>query len=364
MTAEDAVAALDVLYLMTIPGLGSFRIRNLIKRFKTVQAVLAASVRELVEIEGIDKTLAMQIKRGGDQNFVEKQAEKIRSAGALLISYWDPHYPQLLRRIADPPLLLFVKGKVETIGALSVAIVGTRSPSGYGKIMAEKFSSELAQRGITIVSGLARGIDTIVHAAVVRTGGKTVAVLGSGVDVIYPEENKRLTEQIVQNGALISEFPMGTKPDAPHFPRRNRIVSGMCRGVLVIEAGEKSGALITADAALEQGREVFALPGNINNPKSCGCNRLIQEGAKLVTSVEDILDEIGISSSQPTPSEPSIPLTSKEKSVVEVLTHEPIHIDKIASLCRMPVGEVLGILLSLELKNLVRQTPGKHFLRQ
>lgn len=364
MNIESRIDPLELLRLCTVPGIGSQRIRSLIRRFRTVQSVFGASVRELTEVEGIDKTLAHHIKQGGDGAFAERQMALIKTSETTLITYWDQSYPRLLQKIFDPPLLLYVRGNIDILQGPSVAVVGTRAPSPYGRLMAERFGGELSGYELVVVSGLARGVDTYAHRAALQAGGKTVAVLGSGVDVIYPDENKALSEQIVGNGALVSEFPMGTKPDAPHFPRRNRIIAGMSLGTLVIEAGNKSGALITADMAMDQGRDVFALPGGINSPKSIGCNRLIQQGAKLVISVEDIVEELVGGRLSAKKAEPTVPLNDKETTVFSVLTGEPQHIDKIAGVCHMSVADTLGVLLSLELKNIVTQTPGKHFMRQ
>lgn len=328
--------------------------------------MLNASVRELIQIEGIDKTLAANIKHGGDPSFVEAQSVLLKTAAAELITFWDDRYPPLLRKIVDPPLLLFIRGNIDVLSRHCIAIVGTRMPSMYGKMMADRLAKELASYDLAIVSGLARGVDTVAHHAVVQSGGRTIAVLGSGVDTIYPEENKKLAEQIMQFGALVSEFPMGAKPDAPHFPRRNRIIAGLSKGTLVVEAGNKSGALITADLALEQGREVFALPGNVSNPKSLGCNKLIQQGAKLVITIEDIVEEFegGRRSLKKNTGEPTVLLTEKEKSVYSVLTAEPQHIDRIAQLCQLTISETLSTLLNLELKNIILQTAGKNFIKQ
>lgn len=364
MNITSCIDPLELLRLGSVPGIGSQRIRSLIRRFRTVSNVFGASVRELTEVEGIDKTLAHHIKSGGDGAFAERQMTLAKASGAALITFWDEEYPRLLRKIFDPPLLLYVRGKIETLQGPSVAVVGTRVPSAYGRLMAERFGGQLTEYEFVVVSGLARGVDTYAHRAAVQADGKTVAVLGSGVDVIYPDENKALSEQIVDHGALVSEFPMGTKPDAPHFPRRNRIIAGMSLATLVIEAGSKSGALITADLALDNGRDVFALPGGINNPTSIGCNRLIQQGAKLVMSIEDIVEELNGGRLRAKKTEPTVPLNEKEQRVFSVLTGEPQHIDKIAGLCQMSIADTLGVLLTLELKNIVTQTPGKHFMRQ
>ena len=360
------IDSLELLRLCTVPRIGSQRIRRLIARFKSPQHVFHASLRELIQIEGIDKTLANKIRQGGDKAFVDTQSELIQKCNTKLVHYWHSAYPALLKKITDAPIFLFVRGQVELLNSSSIAIVGTRVPSTYGKQMTEKLSRELALLDITIVSGFARGVDTIAHSAALKTGGTTVAVLGSGVDTIYPFENHALATDLLESGALVSEFPMGTKPDAPHFPRRNRIISGMTPATLIIEAGQKSGALITADFALEQGREVLALPGNINSTKSLGCNTLIQQGAKLVNKIEDILEELHIQTqSRDTQKESQRlkQLSSAEARVYNVLGNDPKHIDAIAAACQLSVSETLGALLSLELQNFVNQYAGKHFVK-
>jgi DNA processing protein len=357
---------LALLQLMSVPHIGSQRIRNLISRFKSPGTALAASPRELVQINGIDKTIARLIKTGSDKKFADTQIELLHKANARMITFWDKEYPQALKNIYDPPAALFVRGSLVNDDERSVAVVGTRSPGAYGKLITEKLSRELAQNNITVISGLARGVDTIAHRASLSGGGRTIAVLGSGVDVIYPDENSSLAESIMEKGALLSEFPMGSKPDAPHFPRRNRLISGIGKGVIVVEAGLKSGALITAHFAADQGREVFAVPGNINNPKSHGCNSLIQQGAKLICSIQDVLDELQFSFSGDNSAKnrlPDVSLSEAEKKLLDILTTEPLHIDRIAKAVGWPTYNALAVLLSLELKNLIRQIPGKNFVR-
>ncbi len=355
----------ELFRLCTVPRLGSRRIRSLIARFKSPENVFAASIRQLVQVEGIDKVLGQNIKNGGKPTFVAEQRAQAAQHHVQLVTFWDEEYPALLKQLADPPLILFYKGLVECLSLLSIGIVGTRYPSTYGKLMADQFARELSRQNVVVVSGLARGVDTIAHRATVQAGGRTIAVLGSGLDKIYPEENKKLASDICKNGLVLSEFPMGAKPDAPHFPRRNRIISGLSKGILVIEAAQKSGALITADFALEQNREVFAIPGNLNNPKSYGCNVLIQQGAKVVLSVNDILDEIGQDTAADLRANPQPPiqLSNPELLVYQSLSNEPKHIDKIALECRIPTSKTLGILLTLELKNVVQQLVGKNFIR-
>ena len=352
-----------LLRLCTIPRIGSVRIRALMARFGSPENILCAPIRQLMQVGGIDKTLAHYIHKGGDASFAGEQLNRLKMTGTRLTSLWDDDYPLLLKRISAPPVLLWMQGQPESLALQGIAVVGTRIPSNYGKLMAEQLTIALIREPLSVVSGLARGVDTIAHHAVINQGGVTIAVLGSGLDVIYPYENRSLAERICENGALLSEFPLGSKPEASNFPRRNRIIAGMTLGTLVIEAGEKSGALITAEFALEQNRDVFAVPGHINNPKSIGCNRLIQEGAKLVRHANDVFEEIKGLHPAVHAKQPDIPLTSVEKRIYEHINYDPQHIDALADQCKLPAHEILTILLSLELKNLVRQLAGKNFIR-
>lgn len=262
--------------------------------------------------------------------------------------------------------MLFVRGEFSPSDKYSVAVVGTRNPTTYGKHVAEKFATELSEKGITVVSGLARGIDTIAHASTVRSGGRTIAVLGSGVDVIYPGENRRLSEQILLNGAVVSEYYMGSKPDAVNFPRRNRIISGISLGTIIVETSESGGAMITASTALDQNREVFAVPGNITEKRSHGTHKLIKEGrAKLVEGIDDVVEELryklkpilkDLPKSQPKPQ-----LSIFEQKLFDALGDDPIHIDALAEKCAMATSDLLVQLLGLELKGVVKQLPGKYF---
>jgi DNA processing protein len=364
LTGDFKIDTSTLLCLSQVPGIGPQRIRNLIARFENPTAIFKASCRELVEVAGIDKKLAVHIKEYQKNDFAQRQLEKARQLGVKIITFWDNEYPEMLKNIPSAPVFLFVRGTLTSDEQACIAIVGTRTPSSYGKLQAEKFARELCARGITIISGLARGVDTIAHRAVVNIGGRTIAVLGSGIDTIYPEENRALAEQICGKGAVISEFPMMTKPDAINFPRRNRIISGLSLGTLVVEAGRKSGALITADFAVEQGRDVYAIPGAITNPKSFGCHDLIQQGAKLVQTADDIFEEIGMEKITPLQRQTiTESLTNQEQTVLAFLSPEMQHIDLIASQVQLPISHVLSVLLALELKNLVRQFPGKNFVR-
>ncbi len=360
-----------ILQLSTIPGIGPGRIKNLVNYFKETDLIFKASISELVKVEGIDKGLAKRIIEARNQNskFAEEQIFRAEKLGARIITLWDSEYPELLRKIYDPPVVLFLRGNLVEQDKYSIAIVGTRTPTNYGKMMCEKFATELSKMNLTIVSGFARGIDTIAHVSALRSGGRTIAVLGSGVDRIYPPENKKLVDSVISNGAIISEFPMGTAPDAMNFPRRNRIISGMSIGVLIIETSRTGGAMITAEFANDQNRDVFAIPGNIDSVKSQGTNFLIKQNrAKLVESADDIIEEIR-SFIQPVlksePPKPKVELNVFESKIFEVLSpSEPMHVDKIAELTGLSVTDTLVHLLSLEFKDLVHQLPGKLFVRR
>ncbi len=359
----------DLLRLLSVPGIGNQRIRQLVTHFGSVEAVLSASFSQLLKVEGVDKILAEKILHKQDVQFALAQLNLANKNEANFVSFWDATYPEPLKATFDPPVLLAVKGQLLPEDAISLAVVGTRNPSNYGAQVTEQMTRELVRAGFVIVSGLARGVDTIAHRTALRAGGRTVAVLGSGLDMIYPAENKRLAAEIENSGALISEFPFGTKPDAPNFPKRNRIISGLSLGTLVVEAGPKSGALITAGFALEQGREVFAIPGPITSLRSAGTNRLIQDGARLVQSVKDILQELeprlrslrrlemGHSAA------PEVHLSGDEKRLFEALTSDPQHIDLLSQKLGMSSSEALSILLALELKDLIKQLPGAYFVR-
>ncbi len=294
-----------------------------------------------------------------------------QAAGGRLISFWDDDYPPHLKRIYDPPPFLFVRGSLTDADAPSIAVVGTRTPTPYGTRLAERFAADLCALGITVVSGLARGIDTIAHGAALRAGGRTLAVIGSGIDVLYPPENSGLASRLTERGALLSEFVMGTKPDAVNFPQRNRIISGITLGTLVVETGTEGGAMITARLALDQGREVFAVPSPVTGALRSGTNMLIREGnAVLTESVEDIMAELGASlrrrrhrSSGAAREQSLPPLTLFEQKIFDALTEHPVHIDTIAGLSGYSTSEALVHLLALEFKGAVRQLPGKLFLR-
>ncbi|MFC1726306.1 DNA-processing protein DprA [candidate division KSB1 bacterium] len=353
-----------LLYLTAIPKLGANRIIKLINAFKTPENILKARVDEISMVPGFDKKIAELIVKNRNKKFVENQLKILNLIGAKIISLWDKEYPENLKNIFDPPILLFVRGEFKENDKFSISIVGSRSPSIYGKLDAEKISAELTKEGLTIVSGFARGIDSAAHKSVLDSGGRTIAVLGCGVNIIYPPEQRRLFFRIIDNGAVISEYPFDTPPDPYNFPRRNRIISGLSLGTLVVEAGEKSGALITANQALEQNREVYAMPRNISFPTSKGTNELIKSGAKLVQSGSDILEEIAPHIKKKNIEEKVLPaLTDDEKKVYGILSEEPIHVDKISELAGKKTSEIPMILLNLELKGIIKQVPGAKFMR-
>ncbi len=352
-----------------VKGVGAARLRSLVNHFGDPQSVLNATERGLTEVEGIDRALARRIL--SDRNFeedIQLQLSRLNKSEASIVTFWDKEYPENLKKIYDPPVMLFVRGQLLNSDKYSIAVVGTRNPTTYGKHVAEKFAAEIAEHGIVVISGLARGVDTIAHATTVRSGGRTIAVLGSGVDVIYPSENKRLSEQILVGGAIISEYYMGSKPDAVNFPRRNRIISGISLGTILIETDVNGGAMITASFALDQNREVFAVPGQIFERKGRGTNKLIKEGrAKLVEDISDVVEELRyklrpILKDQPKP-QAKIQLSIFEQKIFDALSDDPIHVDVLADKCKQATSDILVQLLGLELKGVVKQLPGKYFIR-
>ena len=289
--------------------------------------------------------------------------KKLDATRIKIVTFSNKDYPETLKNIEDAPIVLYIKGTIQKEDRYAVAVVGSRKYSPYGKLAAEKLSSELSSMGFTIVSGMARGIDTLAHTAAINSGGRSIAVLGSGIDVPYPPENRGLMEKLSDSGYVISEFPPGTLPERENFPKRNRIISGLSLGVLVVEATADSGSLITASCALEQGKEVFAVPGNINSVNSNGTNELIKKGAKLVQSAEDVIEELApiLKGYIRTREKANIELSVEEKRLCDIMTAEPKHVDMLSRESKMPAQKVLGILLSLELNGIAKQAEGKKF---
>jgi len=367
------------LALALTSGLGPTRIKKLIEHCGTAERVFQATLTEL-EATGMPAVSAQSLATGKSMELAEQECAKAAEAGAKIIALSDPEYPPRLKEIYDPPGILFVKGSVEVLSQPGIAMVGTRHPTPYGTGMAERLSTDLAARGLVIISGLARGVDTSSHRGAVAAKGKTVAVLGTGIDVMYPKENTRLTEQILAlGGALITEFPVGTSPAPQNFPIRNRIISGMSAGVLVVEAAEYSGTRITSRLALEQNRDVYAVPGNVTNKNSWGPNTLIKQGAKLVATWEDVWEELpsdlqaALSSMHNESSEPGtaslFPDEVKSPHEIKILRllkpDESTHIDELVELLEneMSSSEIFAALFELELNGKIRQLPGKNFVK-
>jgi DNA processing protein len=357
------------LALNLTPGVGGVFIKRLLDRFQTPEAVFRAPLEELLQIEGLGEKVAREIQKGPVEKKVEKELYLLKEAGAKILTIKDESYPRRLREIYDPPPLLYVRGELKEGDELAVSIVGSRKTTPYGRWITEKMGQELARCGITIVSGMARGIDAYAHWGALSGGGRTIAVLGSGVDVVYPPENRNLYQRIIDQGAVLSEFPMNAPPEGGHFPKRNRIISGLSIGVVVVQASMQSGSLITANYALEQGREVFAVPGNVGSDSSRGTHQLIKDGAKLVESSEDILEEVlpQWRRERETPLEVERPvqdLTEEEKVLYQQLGETPLHIDVLIRESAFDPGKVSSLLLNLELKGLISQWPGKCFSKK
>lgn len=364
--------------LSLVPGVGAGRMRALLARFGTASAVMTASRRALTQVDGIGPQTAAAITAFDDYAAVEAQLERAAQIEATLITPWDERFPQRLRQIYDPPAFLWMRGTLTPADERALAIVGTRRCTDYGRQQAHRFAQALVQHGFTVVSGLAYGIDGAAHRGALDAGGRTIAVLGSGVNRIYPSKHTRLARAITQRGALLSEYPLDAAPDASNFPERNRIVSGMTLGTLVVESHREGGALITARMAVEQNREVFAIPNMVGRTAGIGTNRLIQRGhAKLVLDVDDILDELpvpdqppsahaagGVQDADPAADAPATAsLNTVERKLYEALGHEPVHIDTLCAQTGIDPSTALVYLLSLEFKGLIRQMAGKQFYR-
>jgi DNA processing protein len=338
-----------------VPGIGPKRLLLLTQAFGDLRRAWEASERDL-RATGLDSETMNSLLRTRARIDPDAEMAKIERVGASLLTPEDANYPSLLKNLPDPPLALYLRGTLTSQDDLALAVVGTRKATTYGRDAAAFFSRQLAQQGVTIISGLAHGIDSAAHRSALEAGGRTIAVLGCGIDRVYPSDHTELAGQITRQGALISEFPVGSKPEAKHFPRRNRIISGLSLGVLVVEAPEKSGAMITADQAAEQGREVFAVPGAIFSAASTGTNRLIQEGAKLVITVEDILDELNIARHKVEArvlTRQVAPAGSAEAPLLRFLSSQPLPVDELVRQSGLPTAEVLSALTLLELQGYV-----------
>ena len=361
MNNLEACVALNM-----IPQMGPVRLRRLLERFGSAESILLARSDQLSAVDGVGRALADNITRW--QEFADPAAELKKAAdlGAHVITAQDDEYPSALREIHDPPIVLYVRGQLTHRDRHTVAVVGSRKCSHYATECAKKLSFQMAYAGLTVVSGLARGIDTAAHQGALAAKGRTIAVIGSGLGELYPPENAELADRIAASGAVISEFPIDTKPDRQTFPIRNRIVTGMSFGVLVVEAGANSGALISANMAAEQGRTLYAVPGRIDSPAALGSNRLIQQGAKLVIGVDDILDDLPLVFKN-TPDLPAAApvadLTPDQQKILDALGTEEAALDSVIATSGLTAAAVSSTLLALEMRRLVKQLPGKRFVK-
>lgn len=366
MTEDDCL-----LWLSCIPNLTLKRQKDLISIFGSAHDIWVAPEKLILSVNGIPKNILENIISYKNPKKFIAYEKMMRQSNVSFISYKSDLYPELLKQIPDYPLGLYIKGDLPDASLLKISIVGSRKYTEYGAYIAKKIACDLTARDIVIVSGMARGIDSVVHKATINSNGKTIAILGCGVDICYPPENARIRENIIHNGCLISEFPLGTKPLVRNFPMRNRIISGISKALIVIEASEKSGTLITAGHALEQGREVMAIPGMVNSNFSRGTNYLIKNGASLVTSIQDILDIIGdnhycknfSTDTNKNFSNYNISLENNEKLVYDVIGFDEKSFDFIANHVDLPVSKLSSCLIMLEIKGIIKKLPGSKYIR-
>lgn len=345
-----------------VSGIGSARIKRLLEHFGSIETAWRASKAEL-QAAGIPAKTIHALVETRNTLQLERELERLSSLGYRVLTWHDAGYPQQLLEIHNSPPVLYLWGELLPIDRWSVAVVGTRRASSYGRLMAEDIANGLGSQGITVVSGLARGIDGIAHRSALEMGGRTLAVLGSGLDQIYPPEHRQLARKIAENGAVISDYPLGTPPEGTNFPPRNRIIAGLAAATIVVEAGKSSGALITADFGAEQGREVFAVPGNINSPNSVGTNRLIRDGAHPYLGLEDVLQALNLELAvQQQAVQQRLPADETERALLAELSSEPIHIDTLQQQMGEPVAKITAALALLELKGQVRQVGGMHYV--
>jgi DNA processing protein len=360
VTRKEAFIALNM-----VPNLGPVRLRSLLEVFESPERVLSARREELHAVAGLNRSVIDSLVSWETAVDLASELERIREFEATVVTLEEPDYPELLREIHDPPTALYVWGRLDPRDKNAVGVVGSRRPSHYGLECAKKISFQIAYAGLTVVSGLALGIDTAAHQGALAAKGRTIAVLGGGLFHLYPPENRALAEKIAASGAVVTEFPMDTKPDRQTFPMRNRIISGWGFGLLVVEAGLNSGALISASQALDQGRNLYAIPGPIDRPTSQGSNRLIQQGAKLVMNVDDVLEDLQTlfpKSPALTPSKPP-GLEGDLLKVYDAIASQETSIDEIIERSGLPASSASVALLQLEMQHLVRQLPGKYFVK-
>ena len=345
-----------------VKGIGSVRLKLLLDHFGSIEAAWNASAQALYET-GLGSKIVENLLQVRADVSLDQVWARIETNGITVLTWEDDSYPKRLSEIDQPPPVLFIRGSLLPEDDWAIAIVGTRRITAYGRQVTEEISSFLARNGLTVISGLARGVDAVAHKAALDAGGRTLAILGCGVDRIYPPENRKLAETIIKNGALISDYAMGTPPDSMNFPPRNRIISGFAQAVIVVEAGNRSGALITASFAADQGREVFAVPGNINAPQSIGTNRLIQQGAHPLVNPEEVLEILNLNMvSQQRAARSALPADQTEAHLLQIIGQEPLHIDDICNHASMPIETVTAALVLMELKGMIRQVGGMHYV--
>ncbi|GAB4177777.1 MAG: DNA-processing protein DprA [Calditrichia bacterium] len=353
-----------LLLLASLPNLGPVRIKKIVNKLGSPLDFFTLTTKKIAGLTGLNTSLINQLKKEVDETVAEKQWKRIKATNIEYVHYWEEAYPKKLKVLPDAPPILFYLGNPEVTNFSSITIVGTRTPSQYGINVTKKLVSELSLHHIPIVSGLARGIDSVAHMEAVSCGNITIAVLASGPDIIYPPENKKLAQQIQDSGLLISEFPPGTRPEPSYFTRRNRIISGLSDGVIIVEAAVKSGALITANYALEQNKEIFAIPGEITNPLSHGCLKLIQEGAKCIISLDDIFDELPYLKGTESSKQADLSLlTELQIKILDLLGNQTLHIDELHIKSGLDQSTLYSILLEMELDGYVQQLAGNMFCR-
>ncbi len=345
-----------------VRGIGPLRLRALLDTYGSIERAWHASADQL-RSAGLDGRSIGNLLKARSELDLDRELKRIDAIGARVLTWDSPQYPRLLLETDAPPPVLYIRGELTDDDAWAVAVVGTRRASTYGREVTRRLADALARNGITIVSGLARGIDGIAHHAALASGGRTIAVFGCGIDHVYPAEHRQLASQIANQGALVSDYPLGTRPEARNFPPRNRIISGLSLGVLVTNAGKSSGALITADFAAEQGRDVFAVPGSILTQGSVGPNRLIQDGAKLVTKAEDVLEELNLTMvAEQTQARRVLPEDETEAALLQHLSPEPTHVDELQRKSNLEIAQVTSTLAMMELKGMVRQVGGMNYV--
>jgi DNA processing protein len=356
----------DLIKLSFVPNFSSTKIRNLVNYFKDTSLIFEATYNELIKVDSINEKSAKNLTKfdfSSIQTKVDEQLKLIEKLNVNVVSFWDDNYPNKLKNIFYPPIFLFTKGDISLLKSNSIAVIGTRTPTKYGKESAQYFATNLVKAGLVVTSGLAYGIDTIAHTSTLSEKGKTISVFGTGINIIYPKENSKLVDSILENGLIVSEYLMNIGPVAQNFPARNRIISGLSIGILLVESGSKGGGMITAKFALDEGKFVFAVPGNINSSKSKGTNLLIKNSeAKLVQSIDDILDDLNIYSvSKVTQKKDFSQLSQSEQQIMSIVSIDAIHIDKISDETGLSPSETLVTLLNLELESLIRKLPGNFY---